>query len=126
MGDLTENFSRHEFGCKCGCGFDKIDPRVVVMCQKIRDAMGEPVRINSACRCEKRNAEAEGVKNSYHTQGMAADLSCASGSKNLYTIIKALYLGGKLNDLEYCKRYVGKNFVHIDCGRKRSTRFVEG
>ena len=25
MGDLTKNFSRSEFACKCGCGFDDID-----------------------------------------------------------------------------------------------------
>ena len=53
MGDLTKDFSRQEFACKCGCGFDRIDPRVVDMCQVIRDKLGAPVRINSACRCEK-------------------------------------------------------------------------
>ena len=76
MGDLTKDFSRHEFACKCGCGFDQIDPRVVDMCQVIRDKLGAPVRINSACRCQKRNAQVGGVKDSYHTKGLAADLSC--------------------------------------------------
>ena len=27
MGDLSENFSRSEFECKCGCGFATVDVR---------------------------------------------------------------------------------------------------
>ena len=57
MGDLTKDFSRSEFACKCGCGYDRIDPRVVDMCQVIRDGLGASIRINSACRCERRNTK---------------------------------------------------------------------
>lgn len=28
MGDLTKNFNRFEFACKCGCGFDDIELQV--------------------------------------------------------------------------------------------------
>lgn len=134
MGDLTKDFNRREFACKCGCGFDRIDPRVVAMAQKIRDAIGEPVRINSGCRCLKHNKAVGGVMarpgsaggDSYHTEGKAADLSCTSGAFKLYAAIKDLYTKGKLNDLEYCKWYKAKNFVHIDCGKKRNNRFAEG
>jgi uncharacterized protein YcbK (DUF882 family) len=126
MGDLTKNFSRHEFACKDNCGFDNINPRVVFMAQVIRDALGEPIRINSACRCEKHNAAVGGVKGSYHTTGQAADLSSAVGSTRLFQVIKQLFADGKLNDLQYCKRYIRSNFVHIDCGKKRNVRFVEG
>ena len=125
VGDLTKDFSRSEFACKCGCGFDQIDPRVVDMCQMIRDALGAPIRINSACRCERRNAEAHGVKGSYHTKGLAADLSCEAGSQRLQAVIKSLFEAGKLPCLEYCKRYVQKNFVHIDCGHQRKNRFAK-
>lgn len=125
MGDLTKDFSRSEFACKCGCGFDQIDPRVVDMCQVIRDGLGAPIRINSACRCERRNAEAHGVKGSYHTKGQAADLSCEAGSQRLQAVIKSLFEAGKLPHLAYCKRYVTKNFVHIDCGHQRKNRFAK-
>ena len=126
MGDLTKYFSRREFACKCNCGYDGIDPRVVMMAQKIRDALGEPVKINSGCRCPARNKEADGVPSSYHTQGKAADLSCASGAARMYAVIQTLFKDGRLNDLAYCKYYVSKNFVHIDCGKARNTRFVKG
>ena len=126
MGDLTKDFSRKEFACKCGCGFDDIDTRLVHMAQKIRDLLGEPVRVNSACRCAKHNKAVGGVDGSYHTKGLAADLSCASGGQKLYHKIKYLYQAGALDGLEYCKRYIKGNFVHIDIGRKRTNRFEEG
>jgi uncharacterized protein YcbK (DUF882 family) len=126
MGDLSKNFSRHEFACQDRCGFDTIDPRVVVMAQVIRDMLGEPIRINSACRCKKHNGKVGGVSGSYHTTGQAADLSSNVGSVRLFQVIKQLYAAGKLNDLQYCKRYIKKNFVHIDCGKKRNNRFAEG
>jgi uncharacterized protein YcbK (DUF882 family) len=126
VGDLSRSFNRHEFACKDNCGFDKIDPRVVVMAQTIRDALGEPIRVNSGCRCEKHNKTVGGVKDSYHTKGQAADLSTLVGSTRLFSVIKQLYADGKLSDLQYCKRYIKKNFVHIDCGKKRNSRFAEG
>jgi uncharacterized protein YcbK (DUF882 family) len=126
MGDLSKNFSRHEFACQDYCGYDNINPRVVVMAQTIRDASGKAIRINSGCRCAKHNMAVGGVKNSYHTTGLAADLSCEVGSAQLFEVIKQLFASGKLNALQYCKRYIRKNFVHIDCGKRRNSRFVEG
>jgi uncharacterized protein YcbK (DUF882 family) len=125
MGDLTKNFSRREFACKCGCGFDDIDPRVVIMAQVIRDALGEPVRVNSGCRCAKRNVAVGGVLNSYHAKGLAVDLSCVAGSEKLCKAIKALFQAGNMESLEYCHRYINEDFVHIDVGHRRAARFVE-
>ena len=52
----TNNFNVLEFSCKCGCGFNIIDQRIIDMAQTIRDALGVPVKVNSGCRCEKHNA----------------------------------------------------------------------
>ena len=41
---LTKNFKRSEFACKCGCGFDDIDLKLVNIIQIIRDEVG-PIRI---------------------------------------------------------------------------------
>lgn len=126
MGDLTKNFSRREFACKCGCGFDAIDPRVVAIAQAVRSAINEQVWVNSGCRCQAHNKKVDGVSSSYHTTGAAADLACASGGLRLYAAIKDLYARGKLPGLEYCKWYKKQNFVHIDVGKKRNNRFAEG
>ena len=115
----TKDFKVSEFACKCGCGFNNIDQRVLTMAQTIRDALGVPVRVNSGCRCEKHNARVGGVKGSKHVKGLAADLSCSKSAKVMFDTVKQLHAEGKLPDLDYCIRY--KNFIHIDCGGKRKT-----
>lgn len=113
----TNNFNVHEFSCKCGCGFNIIDQRIIDMAQVIRDALGVPVKVNSGCRCEKHNAKSGGIKGSFHTKGLAADLSCSLGSKKMFETVQKLQADGKLPDLNYCIRY--RTFIHIDCGGKR-------
>ena len=123
MGDLSKNFNQKEFACKCGCGFDNINMRVVNLCQTIRDAMAEPLKINSGCRCERHNASV-GSTSRNHVNGNAADLVCASGAKRLFIVIRSLFDAGRLPDLEYCELY--PSFVHIDCDRRRNNRFKGG
>ena len=118
MAENTKNFKVSEFACK-HCGENKIDQRVLNMCQEIRDYLNVPVRINSGYRCEIHNKNVGGVKGSKHTKGFAADLSCELGAKKLFDAVKDLHDNkGKLRDLDYCIKY--KNFIHIDCGGKRS------
>ncbi|MBQ7170071.1 MAG: hypothetical protein IJR63_09260 [Synergistaceae bacterium] len=89
------------------------------MAQTIREALGVPIHVNSGCRCEKHNAKVGGVKGSFHTKGKAADLSCSLGAQIMFETAQKLKAEGKLPDLEYCILYRTKNFVHIDCGKKR-------
>ena len=119
----TKNFSVKEFECHCGCGTNLIDQRVMDMCQTIRDRLGEPVRVNSGYRCDKHNASVGGVRNSNHTQGLAADITCSAGGKKLFAVIADLKARGELPDLRYAILYITKNFVHIDCGKERSILF---
>ena len=125
MAQDTKNFKVSEFACKCGCGFDKIDQRVMNMAQALRDELGVPVRVNSGCRCEKHNADPKvgGVKGSKHTKGLAADLSCSKGNKALWNAAKKLYSEGKLPDLDFCRIRGYKSWIHIDCGGQRNNRW---
>lgn len=63
--------------CKC-CGkhFYNIElvARLNYLQQKTRELYGKDLIINSGYRCSWHNAQVGGVKNSYHVQGMAADL----------------------------------------------------
>ena len=65
MAQDTKNFKVSEFTCKCGCGHNPIDQRVIDMAQTIRDALGVPVRVNSGCRCETHNTRVGGAKKTY-------------------------------------------------------------
>lgn len=124
MGDLTKNFSKAEFACKCGCGLYNLVPAVSASCQVIRDELGMAVTVNSGVRCAKHNAKVGGVKDSYHTQGKAADLSCAAGSRTLFLCIVNLCDQGRLPNVEYVIWYPKKDFVHIDVGNVRKKRFA--
>lgn len=120
---MSRDFNRSEFACKCGCGYNFINPALVNMLQTIRDAMGEPITVNSGCRCEKHNKKVGGVDNSYHVQGMAADITCKSGASKLFSVIKTLRADGRLPILSFCQYYQSKNFVHVDIGKPRNAVF---
>jgi uncharacterized protein YcbK (DUF882 family) len=74
-GYLSENFSRPEFACRCGCGFDTVDVELVRVLQMLRNAFGKVVEITSGCRCEKWNREVQGAIRSRHLWGQAADFA---------------------------------------------------
>ena len=118
MAKDTNHFKVKEFACKCGCGKQDIDQRVIDMAESIREALGVPVKVNSGCRCEKHNAKVGGVKGSFHTKGLAADLSCKLGAKKLFLTAQKLFLEGNLPQLDYCILYPWG--IHIDCGGKRN------
>ena len=122
MAKDTKNFKVSEFACK-HCGENNIDQRVLDMAQTIRDELGVPVRVNSGYRCDTHNARVGGVKGSYHTKGLAADLSCSKGNKALYAAAQKLYSEGKLPDLDFCRIRGYKSWIHIDCGGARKNRW---
>ena len=79
--------------------------------------------VNSGYSCEKHNPKVGGVKGSFHTKGLAADLSSSVGAIKMFEAVKKLKEAGRLPDLEYCILYKRKNFIHIDCGKKRNNLF---
>ncbi len=86
MGDLTKNFSRYEFACKCGCGLDNISMTLVNRLQAIRDLTGQPIRITSGVRCAEHNVKIGGAEDSEHVpaedrDGEGADLDCQSSTE---------------------------------------------
>jgi len=83
VGDLAKNFSRYEFACDCGCGFDAADPDLVAALQRLRNLLGRPVLILSGCRCKAHNRQVGGVRESLHTQGRAADVMVFGKLENL-------------------------------------------
>ena len=74
MGDVSKNFSRKEFACKCGCAYDTVDARLIHFLEMIRERFGAPVKINSGCRCSSYNMKVGGSLHSQHLLGRAADI----------------------------------------------------
>ncbi len=124
MANDTKNFKVSEFACK-HCGENKIDQQVIDMCQKIRDALGVPVHVNSGYRCPAHNTKVGGVKSSRHVLGMAADLSSSLSAVDMFNTVKKLQAAGELPELGYCILYRKKNFIHVDISKRASGRLWE-
>jgi len=119
VGDITKNFSRWEFACKCGCGFDDIDLCLVHRLQVVRDILDVPITVTSGCRCKAYNYSDEvgGKPASLHlpdpTDGKAKAVDwTVEDEEILMSAGRMLYdwSGG-------FHRYL--DFIHTDIGRKR-------
>ena len=109
MGDLSKNFNRYEFACKCGRGFDSVSLELVRGLQELRDQFNEPVIITSGCRCVAWNKKVGGVVGSQHTLGNAADVRIIRWSPAIVAVgaakIEGFFHGGIA---------VYPNFTHLD------------
>lgn len=110
MGDLTKNFSRSEFKCKCGrCASNYVDIRLVKGLQELRDLIGKPIIINSATRCKEHNKAVGGVPNSQHVLGRAADIrvdGMATSKLAEYAEMVDAFKNGGIG--------IYRTFVHVD------------
>ena len=75
MGDLSDNFNRKEFACRCPCGRDTVDSELVKVLEEVRVHFGKPIMISSGHRCHIHNAAIGGSTGSQHLYGRAADFS---------------------------------------------------
>ena len=116
MGDLSKNFSRHEFECRC-CGRAEINQRLVDALQELRDLAGLPVRVTSGYRCPEHNQAIGGATRSQHLLGTAADIvvrgMIPAEMYRLAEDIEAFHNGG-------IGVYPDKGFIHVDVRDRRA------
>jgi uncharacterized protein YcbK (DUF882 family) len=83
VGDLSVHFSRSEFACGCGCGFDTVDAVLLEALEALRGHFGVPVTITSAARCFNHNRDVGGARNSQHKKGRASDVQVKDTSPDV-------------------------------------------
>jgi len=114
MGDLSMHFSRSEFACRCGCGFQTVDFELLQVLEWLRLHFQQPVIINSGARCRRHNRYIGGSPGSKHQQGIAADIKIQFiDSKHIVEYL----------DQEYPDKYgIGlyPGWVHIDVRPNKS------
>lgn len=108
MGDLSTHFSRAEFACKCGCGFNTVDAELLVILEALRGHFDEMVKITSGCRCADHNRRVGGRPKSKHLIGRAADVQVDNVSPSRV----ADYFSDTWPDLYGVGRY--PTFTHFD------------
>ena len=107
MGDISLNFNKHEFSCKCGCGKNKpIDSELIRLLQNLRTKLTKPIHILEGVRCNKYNKEIKGFIDSPHLQGKAVDCKV----KN----ISLIDLAREARDIGFSRVGLYKTFLHLD------------
>ena len=116
---LTDNFSKSEFNCKCGCEMpnDVLDniKLLAIQLQTIREYVGQPIKINSAYRCKLHNSIIGGVKTSQHILGKASDITINTFTPDeVVGVIENLLINEMLGSF-----YIGglgryNTFTHLD------------
>ena len=116
---LTNNFSKSEFNCKCGCEMpnDVLDniKLLAIQLQTIREYVGQPIKVNSAYRCELHNSIIGGVKTSQHISGKASDITINTFTPDeVVDVIENLLVNEMLGSF-----YIGglgryNTFTHLD------------
>jgi uncharacterized protein YcbK (DUF882 family) len=122
---LTKNFSKSEFECKCGCEMPKeLIPNIQKLAnqlQVIRDAVNLPIKINSAYRCPEHNTRVGGVKTSMHLHAKASDIVIKGYSNDdVADLIEQLIASGDILQ-GGLGRY--NTFTHYDIRRGGKSRW---
>lgn len=109
------HFQRREFACRCGCGYDNENLKVVKILEDIRTHFGgKPVIVTSGCRCVKHNNKVGGIKGSKHLSGEACDFYIKGVStQNLLNYTTKLMNQGKIK-YTYTNNKNMKGVVHIN------------
>lgn len=112
--DEIEYFDRSEFKCKCGgkyCNGYPVEPdeRMVRIAEQLRKNLGVPITVISGLRCKTWNAIQDGVSNSQHMYGEAADIYAKGVSQSR---VEAEL--DKICGVRYHYAIKGSNNVHFD------------
>lgn len=106
--DGIKYFEKAEFRCRCGCGADSMEEKLIREAEDVRVHFGAPVTVSSGRRCANHNARVGGGSNSRHLSGKAMDF-CVKG-KSSQTVLE--YVQKKPN-IRYAYAIDG-SYVHMD------------
>ena len=111
---LSPHFRLGEFASKDGSDKVLVDDDLVDLLEKIREAAGGAVTINSGYRSPEHNAAVGGVSSSQHLYGRAADIVVEGASPLLVGQIAEYYLDRRGGIGVY------QTFTHVDTRAIRS------
>jgi len=111
---LSKDFQSEEVQCRCGCGADDVDMILIERLQIIRNALGEPIRFRSVCRCPKHNLAVGSFPGSAHEcipgvkKGKAADVDCPDSGFRYRFLRQAFKVFRRIE-------VPNGPWVHVDC-----------
>lgn len=105
---MSRYFQESEFKrCTPSCRMEQMDPAFLTLLDRVREAAGIPLVLNSAYRSPAYEKKKGRTGTSSHCEGKAVDIRC-NASTNRYKILKAAMECG-------IRRIgVGKTYIHLD------------
>lgn len=119
---ISKNFATEEFfysSVACNEGFCNYPPKdeeekvlsnigslVSNVLQPLRDKLGIPIHVTSGYRCKELNNVLNGVGNSQHLYGLAADITCVELRRCFDILCQEI----EFDQLIY---YVKRGFIHV-------------
>ena len=111
MGDLTNNFSRSEFTCKCGCGICRVDEPFILRLQLVRNQAGFAFTVNSGCRCPEHNKDEGGKPESDHLT--TQEISCEGVDIKIENSIRRFRIIEAAIDAKFRRIGIYPSFIHL-------------
>lgn len=106
--DDIKYFRKEEFICRCGCGANEMEEKLIKAADKVRGHFNAPANVTSGRRCSKHNANVGGVTNSRHLSGKAMDFSISG--KSASTVLAYVQ---KLPEIRYAYA-IDSQHIHMD------------
>lgn len=104
---ITRNFHKDEFNCKCGCHLNNINIELVEELQKVRSEYGCAMTVSSGTRCPTWNKACGGSENSSHLTGLAVDIAIDDSVLRHRFMRTIVEMGWK-------RIGIAKSFIHLD------------
>lgn len=105
---MSKYFKASEFKkCTPSCSIEQMDGDFLALLDRIREAAGIPLVLNSAYRPRDYELKHGRSGNSAHTRGLAVDIRCNT-SANRFKIVRAA-IGWGVRRIG-----IAKTYVHID------------
>ena len=116
-------FTKKELACPC-CGLFNINEFSLKKIDLLRELLGTPLFINSACRCRKHNVDIGGKEFSSHLcsssqESFAFDVACKDAHERFLIIRAAIRVG-------FHRIGVYEDFIHLDDDLKKRSSIWYG
>ena len=92
----------------------KVDSELVEKLEQLRVRLGKPVILSCGYRCAKHNEEVGGTPNSFHTQGIAADVRITNLGMSPLEVARIAREVGFTGVGVYDGYHGKRGFVHVD------------
>lgn len=109
---MWDNFKLKDFTCKCGCGYNLMEPTFIDKLQWLRSETGIVMPVTSGYRCAQYNAKVSTTGlTGPHTTGRAADISVRG--QDALKLLNAALSGDKFTGIGINQKGAAR-FLHFD------------